>query len=132
MIIVLDANAAIRFSLGQTGHEQVAEVLKKADWVVAPSLYFYEIANVMWKYYQAGTLSQEALKEKTMNCAGLIDELLPAAVLYTECFDLACRLSHPAYDMAYLAACQKKEAGLISFDRKMLEMAQKLSIVCYP
>ena len=132
MITVLDANAAVRFALGQTGREPVAEILKKADWVVAPSLYLYEIANVMWKYYQAGTLSQEALKEKTLNCAGLIDELFPAADLYAECFDLACRLSHPAYDMAYLALCQKKEAGLISFDRKMLDMAQKLNIVCYP
>ncbi len=132
MITVLDANAAIRLSLGQAGHEPVAEILKKADWVVAPSLYLYEIANVMWKYYQGGTLSQEALKQKTLSCAGLIDELLSAADLYAECFDLACRLGHPAYDMAYLATCRKKEAGLISFDRKMLDMAQKLNIVCYP
>ena len=132
MITVLDANAAIRFSLGQTGHEPVAEILKKADWVVAPSLYLYEIANVMWKYYQEGTLPQEALKRKTLNCAGLIDELLPTAELYAECFDLACRLGHPAYDMAYLATCRKKEAGLISYDRKMLGLVQKLNIICYP
>ncbi len=131
MITVLDANAAVRFALGQTGHEMVAETLKNADWVVAPSLYLYEIANVMWKYNQAGTISQDTLKEKTLNCAALIDELIPAADLYAECFDLACRLGHPAYDMAYLVACRKKEAGLISFDRKMLDMALKLNIICH-
>lgn len=132
MITVLDANAAVRFALGQTGHELVAENLKKAEWVVAPSLYLYEIANVMWKYYRMGKIAQDTLKDNTLNCAGLVDELIPAVDLYAECFDLACRLGHPAYDMAYLVTCRKKEAGLISFDRKMLDMAQKLHIVCYP
>ncbi len=41
MIVVLDASAAVRFALGQADHELVAEKLKKADWVDAPSLYLY-------------------------------------------------------------------------------------------
>ncbi len=131
MIVVLDASAAVRLALGQTDHELVAETLKQADWVVAPSLYLYEIANVMWKYCKEGTISQETLRDKMLSCAGLIDELIPAADLYTECFELACRLGQPAYDMTYLASCLRKEAGLISFDRRMLEKAEKLNIECY-
>jgi len=38
MITVLDANAAVRFVSGQTGHKLIAEILKKAELVVAPSL----------------------------------------------------------------------------------------------
>ncbi len=131
MIAVLDASAAVRLALGQTDYELVAETLKKADWVAAPSLYLYEISNVMWKYYQAGTISKETLKDKTLKCAGLIDELIPAADLYAECFELACKLGQPAYDMAYIASCLRKDAGLISFDRRMLGMAEKLNINCY-
>ena len=38
VITVLDANAAVRFVSGQTGHELIAEILKKAELVVALSL----------------------------------------------------------------------------------------------
>lgn len=131
MIAVLDASAAVKLALGQTDHKLVAKTLKKADWIAAPSLYLYEISNVMWKYYQAGTISQETLTEKTLNCAGLIDEFISAADLYSECFEMACRLGHPAYDMAYIALCLRKDAGLISFDKRMLETAAKLNIKCY-
>ncbi len=131
MIVVLDASAAVRLTLGQSNYKMVAETLKQADWVVAPSLYLYEISNVMWKYSKVGTISQETLRDKMLSCTGLIDELIPAANLYAECFELACRLGQPAYDMAYLASCLRKEAGLISFDRRMLETAVKLNIACY-
>ncbi len=131
MIAVLDANVAVRLALGQADHELVAKTLKNADWVVAPSLYLYEISNVMWKYYQAELISQKTLKEKMYSCAGLIDEMILATDLYAECFELACRWGHPAYDMVYLAVCLRKEAGLISFDKRMLQMAEKLSIECY-
>lgn len=131
MITVLDASAAVRLALGHTDHKFVAEILTKADWVAAPSLYLYEVSNVMWKYYQAGTISQDTLKDKLVSCTGLVDEIVPSSDLYADCFDLACRLGCPAYDMAYLATCLRKEAGLISFDRRMLETAEELNIECY-
>ncbi len=131
MLVVLDASAAVRLALGQSNYKMVAETLKQADWVVAPSLYLYEIAYVMWKYCREGSISQEILGDKILSCAGLIDELIPAVDLYAECFELACRLGQSAYDMAYLASCLRKEAGLISFDRRMLERAEKLNIACY-
>jgi predicted nucleic acid-binding protein len=131
MITVLDASAAVRLALGQADHKLVAEVLKRADWVAAPSLYLYEASNAMWKYFQTGEISQDALKEKLVNCAGLVDEIVPSADLFVDCFELACRLGHPAYDMAYLATCLRKKAGLVTFDRRLLEIAKELNIECY-
>ena len=131
MITVLDASAAVRLALGQADHEFVAEILTKADWVSAPSLYLYEISNVMWKYFQTGEISQDTLKDKLVSCSGLVDEIVPSSALFADCFNLACRLGHPAYDMAYLATCLRKEAGLLSFDRRLLEMAEVLNIECY-
>ncbi len=131
MITVLDASAAVRLALGQADHKFVAETLTKADWVATPSLYLYEVSNVMWKYFQTGQISQDILKDKLVSCSGLADEIVPSSVLFADCFDLACRLGHPAYDMAYLATCLRKKAGLLSFDRRMLEMAKELNIECY-
>ncbi len=131
MIAVLDANAAVRLALGQDNHEIASKTLKEAEWVVAPSIYIYEISNAMWKYHQAELISKTTLKEKVLNCAELIDEMIPANELYIECYEMACRWGHPAYDMAYLAVCLRKEAGLISFDKKILQVAEKLNIECY-
>lgn len=131
MITVLDASAAVRLALGQADHKFVAEILTKADWVVVPSLYLYEVSKVMWKYYQTGEISQDTLKDKLVSCSGLADEIVPSTILFADCFDLACRLGHPAYDMAYLATCLRKEAGLLSLDRRLLKMAEVLNIECY-
>jgi predicted nucleic acid-binding protein len=85
----------------------------------------------MWKYYQTGEISQDTLKDRLVSCSGLVDEIVPSTVLFTDCFNLSCRLGQPVYDMAYLATCLRKEAGLLSFDRRLLEMAVVLKIECY-
>jgi len=131
MITVLDANAAVTLVLGQAKRDHAADILKKAGWVAAPSLYLYEIANTMWKYYQAGLIPQDILKEKVLDCTGLVDEFIKAEDLHEEAFNLACRLGHPAYDASYLAACLRKKAGLLSFDQRMLDTAIKLNIKCW-
>ena len=131
MITVIDTNAAIAMALGRSNSNIVADALENSKWVVAPSIYLYEISNVMWKYFRLGSITQDILKDKVIECAGLIDEYIPASALYEEAFNLACQLDYTAYDTAYLVTCLRKRAKLLSFDKHMLIAAEKLHIQCH-
>ena len=132
MITVVDASAAVEFALGRPESEPIAHNLKTSEWVVAPSLYLYEIANVMWKYYRAGLVDYELMAKKANGCTMLIDEYLPALRLYEEALDLSCRIDHPVYDAVYLIACFKKKANLLTVDRRLRTATEALKIKILP
>ncbi len=130
MITVIDTNAAVEMALGLNRRQIVADMLVSSEWVVAPSIYLYEIANVLWKYHRLGAIPKATLGQRLTDCAGLVDEYLPAEELYAEAFTYACQLNHSAYDMAYLLACLRKKARLLSFDSRLLAAAATLKIEC--
>jgi predicted nucleic acid-binding protein len=131
MITIIDANAALELALGKPKKDKVAEILQASNWIAAPSLYLYEIANVMWKYYRSGSLDEQAIKNMITDCGDLVNEYIPASALFKEAAVLACKINHSAYDTAYLTACQLKDAGLLSFDMRLVAAAKKLGITVY-
>jgi len=50
MIITIDVSAAIEVVMGRPKQKKIIDILEKAEWIIAPSLYIYEASNVMWKY----------------------------------------------------------------------------------
>ncbi|MGM0651951.1 MAG: type II toxin-antitoxin system VapC family toxin [Bacillota bacterium] len=130
MITALDASAAIKLALGQKEQETIAAVLKESDWVIVPSIYLYEVSNTLWKYYKGGYLEPDNLKEVTLNCIRLTDEIVAANEIYAGVFNLACKMNSSACDMAYLAVCQRKKAGLLTFDKRLKDRAKDLEIEC--
>ncbi len=131
MITIIDANAALELALGKPKKDKVAEVLQASNWIVAPSLYLYEVANVMWKYYRSGSLDERAIKNLITDCEDLVNEYIPASALFKEAVALACKINHSAYDTAYLTACRLKDARLLSFDLRLAAAAKELGItVC--
>jgi len=131
MITIIDANAALELALGKPKKVKVAEVLQASNWIAAPSLYLYEVANVMWKYYRSGSLEEPAVINIISDCGDLVNEYIPASALFKEAATLACKINHSAYDTAYLTACQLKDAGLLSFDIRLTAAAEELGIAVY-
>lgn len=131
MIVVIDSSAALELALGRAGGKKVADVLKKARLIVAPSLYLYEIANAMWKYYNFEALSIDVVQKTLVDCSELVNEIIPASLLFQEASEIACKIKHPVYDAAYLAACNHKKAGLLTLDQRLKKAATALGITCY-
>jgi predicted nucleic acid-binding protein len=128
MIAVLDVSAAVELVMGRPGKEVVAGVLKEADWVVAPSLFSYEAANVMWKYHKVLPVSAAEIVQRVKLAIDLVDEFLPAEDIFEEALSLACQIKHPAYDAVYLVTSRRKKATLLSLDQRLLDAAKKLKI----
>jgi len=131
MIVVIDSSAALELALGRAGNKKVAAVLKDARLIAAPSLYLYEIANAMWKYYNFESLSMDVVKKTLTDCGSLVTEFIPASLLFQEACAIACEIKHPVYDAAYLVACNQKKAVLLTLDQRLKKAARDLGIVCY-
>ena len=124
--LVLDASAAVRFLLDQEGADQVADRLEEAGQVLAPAFQMVEVANVLWKVARSGALTAAEAWEHLETLADLVDEAVDDRELLADSLALAIELQHPVYDCLYLALARRLDAGLISFDRRLLNLFETM------
>lgn len=89
MIVTLDVSAAVELVMGRPRQAAIAAALEKTDWVVAPDLYLYEAANVMWKYHQISGLPKAELGHAFQHLVELVDEFIEAGQLAEKAIALA-------------------------------------------
>jgi predicted nucleic acid-binding protein len=106
---VLDASAAVRLILSYPSAADLAERVGGAALVLAPELMLTELANTLWKLRRADRLND-----------------LDPQELQAEALALACHLNHPVYVCLYLALARREAASLISSDRRLNALAERL------
>ena len=132
MIVTLDVSAAIELVLKRPKHIPIMDVLQQAEWVISPSLFIYETANVMWKYSQLGQYSTDHLFYKTRQALKLVDEYLAPESLFEEAIALAIQTNRPAYDAMYLVTSRRRNAALITLDCRLAATATAIKIPLSP
>ncbi|MDI3481653.1 MAG: hypothetical protein PWQ97_1308 [Tepidanaerobacteraceae bacterium] len=128
MIAAIDVSAAIEVVMGRPKQKKIINILEKAEWVIAPSLYIYEASNVMWKYHLIQNYPVDELLHKIRHLIEMVDQFIKAEDLYEEAIPLACKLKHPAYDVMYLVVSRRKNATLVTLDSKLIDAAKMLDI----
>jgi predicted nucleic acid-binding protein len=128
MTLVLDASAALALVVGRTERLSIAAILQHPEWVLAPSLFVYEVASILSKYHRLLRIKWKELQERYRQAISLADELIPASDLHLDALHLACQLGCPADDAFYLAAARRWKAVILSLDRRLLEAASRLGI----
>lgn len=128
MIVTIDVSAAVEVVMGRSKQKPIIDILKKADWIIAPSLYIYEASNVMWKYHSIHNYPLEEILKKTRYLYEIVDQFINANELFEEAIPLSCNINHPAYDSMYLITSRRKNATLITLDKKLIKAAKKINI----
>jgi predicted nucleic acid-binding protein len=128
MIIVLDTTAAVEIVLNRERAQKIQSIIKDAEWIISVDLFISEVNNVFWKYYNFQNMPIDICKKSIDRAIHIIDDFESSIDLYKEAFSLACQLHHPVYDALYLVCARRKDASLITLDKKMYEFAKKLSI----
>lgn len=123
---VLDASAAVRLILADPDAADLAERVGGAALVLAPELMLTELANTLWKLQRADRLNELDPQELLAEARELVDRLEPDRHLQAEALALACHLNHPAYDCLYLALARREAASLISSDRRLNALAERV------
>lgn len=123
---VLDASAAVRLILADLAAADLAERVGGAALVLAPELMLTELANTLWKLQRADRLNDLDPQELLAEARELVDRLEPDRHLQAEALALACHLNHPVYDCLYLALARREAASLISSDRRLNALAERV------
>jgi predicted nucleic acid-binding protein len=123
---VLDASAAVRLILADPAAADLAERVGGAALVLAPELMLTELANTLWKLRRADRLNDLDPQELLTEARELVDRLEPDRHLQAEALALACHLNHPVYDCLYLALARREAASLISSDRRLNALAERV------
>ncbi len=118
---VIDASALAAIVFDEPAGDDVAGQIEDCE-LVAPSLIFYEMANVCWtKLRRAPNQRHELLTALQM--PGLAPETLE--VNYRAIVDLAVRTGLTTYDASYLWLANDLGVELVTLDRKLAEAAEK-------
>jgi predicted nucleic acid-binding protein len=125
---VLDASAAIELVMARPAQHRVAAILQESDWVLAPSLFIYEVANTLWKYHRLLKVQLKELEARLRQAVDIVDEFLGAEDLLPEALRLSSEIGQPVYDAVYLVASRRRKAFIISMDRRITDAATRLGI----
>ncbi len=123
---VLDASAAVRLILGDPAAAAVTEQIREAALVMAPELMLTEVANTLWKLQRAENLADIDPQQLLAEASDLVDRVEPDRHLQAEALALACHHDHPVYDCLYLALARREAASLISMDRRLQQLAERV------
>jgi len=121
-MIVLD----VSFVMKLLKKEISFDIFREDDKFIAPNLFNYEIANVLWKIAKFKGLLLADVKHlmKAVNQLGIEKEQLNTWTL----FDCAKETGLTAYDAAYLVLARKHECPLATCDKQLAQIAKQEGI----
>jgi predicted nucleic acid-binding protein len=129
MIAVLDVSAAAELLLKRPCAGQVGDIVTRADWVLAPSLYVAELGNVFWKYHQFHDMPLADCEQFVETGLALPDTFTDDRELQREAFAMACRCEHSVYDMLYLVLARRHAAYLLTMDKRLKRLAESHDVL---
>ncbi|SIQ03908.1 type II toxin-antitoxin system VapC family toxin [Halanaerobium kushneri] len=128
MRITLDVSAAVEIVVGGKRQQEIVNILNDADWVIAPSLFIYEASNTLWKYHGYQDYSKEDIMKKIEYLYKMVDQFIDAKDIFEEALPLSCKISNPAYDAMYLVTSRRKNATLVTLDKKLIRAAKSIDV----
>jgi len=128
MIVVLDASGAAEIAKKSEAGIDFINVLMRAEQVLAPDLYMSEICNYAWKIGRKDKTRSDDCVEMADECLHYIDEYVSSFELWKEALRMAQNEDHSVYDMLYATLARRHDALLLTMDKKLSEICEKLSI----
>lgn len=137
-MLVVDTSAAIPFVLPDESGNQVDEVLDALQEgnCIAPALFAWEIANVIWKTRRSGRMDDAQLA-RAASSANDLEIALDAdaqSLAVGPVLKLAVQHSLTVYDASYLELALRRSASLASFDRALrtAALAEGVKVIPVP
>jgi predicted nucleic acid-binding protein len=121
--LIVDASVAIKWVLSEPESDR-ADALFDQDDLAAPRLWLTETANVLWKYWQRGQLTNDEVFERLRLLADMPIEAIEDDTVLDTAVGFAVTLNHPVYDCVYLAAATARNAVLVTADQSFVTVVK--------
>jgi predicted nucleic acid-binding protein len=128
MTVVLDASAALEIALEGNRGTEFKDLLSECSIVTAPDIFVSEVTNSFWKYRVFSNITDDQCFQGIEFCLDLVDDFCSTQSLWREVIKESIRLKHPVYDMFYLILARRTGARLLSCDKQLLKLSEKLDI----
>jgi len=132
MRTVLDASAAMNIVMRTDLAPSFIEKLKASHLVIAPTLFHSEIANTLWKYVRFGDLDKNEALTRYEEAISLVDTFEADKQLSTEALSAAILYNHPVYDLLYLVLVRRHGCKVLTADKKLIALFDKLDVSMLP
>lgn len=123
--LVLDASVLAAFFIKEENHEKIKEQLVAVKKLFAPSLWRFEVSNVLWK-------KKEIQDEVALEIIKLIWKLdvndIDPNLYINEAFRISREHNITFYDSSYIGMAKSLGIALWSFDRLQREISEKEDI----
>ena len=127
MEMVIDASATVPLLLDDERGNIVPEVLEGilAGTCIAPGIWPWEIANIIWKARRAKRIKPEEIEaiRSLLASFAICTDQESASLALTRTLDLAIEHQLTAYDAAYLELAIRRRAVLASYDADLRKAA---------
>ncbi len=128
MIIILDVSAAVEILLLKEKKEIFQNKVNAENWVIAPDLFISEISNVLWKYYKANIISHEECIQFVEDGINMIDDFHACHDLWKEALGESIKNAHSVYDMFYVILARRNDGTLLTNDKKLSGICNRLNV----
>jgi predicted nucleic acid-binding protein len=120
--LVVDASAVVPCFVPERFSAAARRWLEFADVLLAPEFLALECANALWKKMRRGEITQDDATSALTHIGGGLIKLRSSSALALAAFQLGSELDHPVYDCTYVALAEAENAGLLTADRKLVQL----------
>ncbi|NJM35909.1 MAG: type II toxin-antitoxin system VapC family toxin [Rhodomicrobium sp.] len=127
MTLVVDASIAVKWYFEQPGTDAARAIAASDETLIAPDLIHAECGSAIWRYVRANVISEDKAKAIMPRLLLRLDRFTAISELTDEALNLAIALNHPIYDCFYLALARQEAAPLVTADKRLAALAERLS-----
>lgn len=135
-MLVVDASVAVKWLLNEEDSERACALFEQPYRLIAPDLIRLEVLAAIAKAVRKNILASEDGENYASKWRGLIARkalfIVEADSDYSEATTLALEVKHPIYDCLYLAFARHFRVPLVTADKRLEAIAQKLGVECFP
>jgi predicted nucleic acid-binding protein len=117
---IVDASVAVKWFVAETDSLVADELSASNHRLFAPRLILTEVANTFVRKAMAGLMSAAEAGVYLRSLPHYLDGILPVEELIESALESACAIRHPIYDLIYLEAARRRDAQLLTADRRFI------------
>jgi predicted nucleic acid-binding protein len=125
MIVVIDVSGTMEILLHKEKTDKFLKVLQNAILAITPDLYVSELANTLWKYHKARTLSKDECSLYMQQGLRMINSFVSAKEIWEEAFSEGISNNHSICDMFYMVSARRHAGTLITNDAVLAAICRK-------
>lgn len=126
--LIVDASVVVRWFV-PAWYWPSARAAVDGNILFAPDLMLAEVGNAFWKAVRAGLVQRADAAAALERVPKTFERLTPLTTLYKSAARISLDLDHPLYDCFYLALCERESLPLVTADKRLAAVAQRLDSV---